>query len=126
MSFGMSVWDVNGAQTLDMSDFTLQKLYTTNLPAQVAGGQGVNNSHILLDVPGYNPSTCFVTITPKYYNTGASFGFNVIPTYKDLGGTQIGIVTYVNYRQPTGSGGGYTDLWRANTVECIIEVVRFV
>jgi hypothetical protein len=128
MNFGLNVFDANGVQTLGMEDFTIQKLAQMVLPATRAGGQGVNSSYILMDVPGYDPATCFVTITPKVYGPPQSqIGqWGVLPTYKDLGGTKIGIITYVNYRKPTGFQGNYTDLWAANIVECVIEVVKVI
>lgn len=128
MSFGLNVWDQNGVVSLEMSDFTLQKLSVTILPANPSGNgarPAPRTDYILLDVPGYDPSTCFVTITPRYYNTGALFGRSVIPTYRDLGGTKIGIVPYVNYRAPTGTGN-WTERWVESTVECVIEVVKVI
>ena len=110
---------------MDMGDFTLQKLAVMTLPAKSSSGSGVRSDYILMDVPGYDPSTCFVTITPRYYNTGSQFGRSVIPTYRDLGGTQIAIITYVNYRMPNGTGG-WIDQWVESTVECVIEVVRVI
>lgn len=128
MSFGLNVWNESGVLTLDMGDFTLQKLSVTVLPANPSGGAvrpAPRSDYILMDVPGYDPSTCFVTITPRNYSTGSTFGRSVIPTYKDLGGTQIAIYTYVNFRMPNGTGG-WIEQWVESTVECVIEVVRVI
>jgi hypothetical protein len=67
MDFGLSVFDANGIKTLGMEDFTLQKLAVMIVPAARGGGQGNNYEYIIMDVPGYDPATCFVTITPKVY-----------------------------------------------------------
>lgn len=128
MSFGINVWNESAALTLDMGDFTLQKLAVMVLPANPSGTVvrlAPRSDYILMDVVGYNSSTCYVTITPRYYNTGAAFGRSVIPTYKDLSGTQIAIYTYVNYRAPNGSGG-WIERWVESTVECVIEVVKVI
>ncbi len=128
MSFGINVWSASGSLTLDMGDFTLQKLAVMVLPANPSSGvvrPPPRTDYILMDVAGYNPSTCFVTITPRYYSTGAAFGSSVIPTYKDLGGTQIAIYTYANFRAPNGSGG-WLERSLESTVECVIEVVRVI
>lgn len=126
MSFGINVWSGSGALTLDMSDFTLQKLAVMVLPANPSGGvakPAPRSDYIMMDVIGYNPANCFVTITPRYYGTGAAFGRSVIPTYRDLGGTQIAIIPYANYRSPNGSGG-WSERTVESTVECVIEVVK--
>jgi len=128
MSFGINVWSENGSLTLDMGDFTLQKLAVMVLPANPSGGTvrpAPRNDYILMDVIGYDPSTCFVMITPRNYSTGAAFGRSVIPTYKDLGGTQIAIYTYANYRAPNGTGK-WLERWVESTVECVIEVVKVI
>lgn len=128
MSFGVNVWNASGALTLDMGDFTLQKLAVMVLPANPSGSTvrpAPRTDYILMDVAGYNPSTCYVTITPRFYSTGAAFGRSVIPTYRDLGGTQIAIIPYANYRAPTGTGG-WVERWVESTVECVIEVVKVI
>lgn len=130
MSFGLTVWDGNGVQTLGMEDFTLQRLAIMTLPARFSGGLGVNTSSILMDVDGYDPATCLVIITPRVYASypqpGYSDSWGMTPTYVDLGGTKIGIVTYVNKLNPTGEGNNYTASWIERTVESVIEVVRVV
>lgn len=70
MSYGLNVFDANGAQTLGMSDFTLQKLAVMNIPAMSSSGKGVRSDYIIMDVPGYDPSTCYVVITPAIYSSG--------------------------------------------------------
>jgi hypothetical protein len=128
MSFGMAVFDANGVQTLGMEDFTIEKLAQMNLPAMRNMGNGIRSDYILMDVPGYNPATCFVVITPRVYAGYSQPGYpdlwGYVPTYKDLGGTQIGIFTYVNRRRPTGYHNNYVDEWNEHTVECVVEVVR--
>ena len=129
MSFGLTVWDGNGVQTLGMEDFTLQRLAIMTLPAKNSAGQGVNSSYILMDVAGYDPATCLVLITPKVYASYPQPGYpdnwGVTPTYIDLGGTKIGIITYVNRREPKGDGD-FLDRWIERTVESVVEVVRVV
>ena len=128
MDYGLEVRDAKGVQTLGMEDFTLQKLAQMTLPSSYTAGQGVRTDYILMDVPGYDPATCFVTITPKLYSPNAQgagaprWGF--VPTYKNLGGTRIGIYTYANYSTRTGDGDKRINLWVSRVVECVVEVVR--
>lgn len=128
MSFGIAVFDSGGIQTLGMEDFTIQKLASRVIPASRTSGSGVRSDYILMDVPGYSPDTCFVIITPRAYAAYSQPGYpdawGYAPTYKDLGGTQIGIFTYVNYRIPTGVGSNYKDSWSEHVVESIVEVVK--
>jgi len=128
MSFGMTVFDANGVQTLGIEDFTIQKLAQMVLPESRTGGSGTRSDYILMDVPGYNPSTCFVIITPRKYagynQPGRPDLWGYVPTYKDLGGSLIGIFTYVNRRRPTGYRDNYVDEWVSHTVECVVEVVK--
>lgn len=130
MSFGMAVWDGAGVQTLGMEDFTLQRIAIMTLPARSSAGQGVKSDYIVMDVDGYDPANCLVLITPKVYATYPQPGYpdswGMSPTYVDLGGTRIGIVTYVNYRVPTGYKNNYRDMWKEQTVESVIEVVRVI
>ncbi|MCM8563102.1 hypothetical protein ACLE2W_23710 [Pseudomonas shahriarae] len=129
MDFGLSVFDANGIKTLGMEDFTLQKLAVMIVPAAKGGGQGSNYEYILMDVPGYDPATCFVTITPKVYAPYDQLGYpdtwGGLPTYSNLGGTRIAIITQINYREPDGGGGGKNrEMWTRNIVESVVEVVK--
>ncbi|SNB84685.1 hypothetical protein SAMN02745900_04477 [Pseudomonas sp. URIL14HWK12:I8] len=129
--YGVRVSNSNGAEVFGMSDFTLQKMASMILPARTRNwGSGVRSDYILMDVPGYDPNKCFVMITPRVYagydQPGYPDGWGYLPTYKNLGGTRIGIYTYVNYRRPTNVGGNYTDQWVENSVECVIEAVRAI
>ena len=128
MSFGLRIFDGKGTQTLGMEDFTLQKLAQLVIPAERSSGEGIRTDHIVMDVPGYDPGRCFVLITPRFYagypQPGHPDGWGYAPTYRDLGGTRIGICTYVNRRRPTGVGGKYRDEWIVHTVECVVEVLR--
>lgn len=111
-----------------MEDFTLQKLAHMIIPAERASGEGSRSDHILMDVPGYDPARCFVMITPRVYagypQPGHPDSWGYVPTYQDLGGTRIGIYTYVNRKRPTGVGGRYADEWISHIVECSVEVLR--
>lgn len=129
MSFGLNIFDEKGVQTFGMDDFTLQLLYSIVLPASNLNGIGRRSDYMTIDVPGYDPSTGVVVITPtKYanYEQGAgqpAWGF--LPTYRDLGGTSIALYLYVNYGTPDGGGGGkYREIWKQFTVECTVEVFR--
>jgi len=127
--YGHRVRDENGVETFGPDDFTLSTLAKFSIPAQSTGGTGVNYSpSFVFDVPGYDPNKCFVLITPLAYAGYAQPGYPdswpMLPSYKDLGGTQIGIYCYVNRREPTGTGN-YLDRWYAKTVASNIEVVRW-
>lgn len=128
MTYGIGVWDKNGVQTLSMDDFTIRRLYSGVIAAQPkAGGVNFRSDYIVINIPGYNPATCFVTITPRAYagvdqvpqneNTWPS-----VPTYVDLGGSSIGICTWTNYGVYDGNRWKY--FWKAFSVECTVEVVR--
>ncbi|MBD8187826.1 hypothetical protein IFU20_16700 [Pseudomonas viridiflava] len=128
LEFGLNVFDGNATQTLGMGDFTLQRLAHMIVPAERASGVGVRNDFILMDVPGYDPARCFVMITPRAYASypqpGHPDAWGYAPTYYDLGGSRIGIYTYVNRKRPTGVGNNYADEWISHTVECSVEVLR--
>lgn len=128
MTSGLRVFDSNGVLTLDTDDFTIRSLAKMVLAGQNAGGSGSRSDYVLMDVPGYDPSTCYVLIKPNVYagrDQGAGVAsWPVLPTYAELGGGRIAIYTYVNYRQPTGVGSNYTEFWRSYTVACTIEAVR--
>ena len=127
--YGHRVRDANGVETLGPDDFTLSTLAKFTIPAQLGAGSGVIYAPTFtFDVPGYDPAKCFVLITPLAYagypQPGRPDGWPMLPSYKDLGGTQIGIFCYVNRREPTGTGS-YLDWWYAKTVASSIEVVRW-
>ncbi|MRF40134.1 MULTISPECIES: hypothetical protein [unclassified Pseudomonas] len=129
--YGIRVSNSNGVEVFGMGDFTLQKMASMILPGRPRTyGDGVRRDYILMDVPGYDPATCFVMITPRAYAGYAQPGYpdnwGYLPTYKNLGGTLIGIYTYVNYRQPTNVGSNYRDKWVEHTVECVVEAVRAI
>ncbi len=128
--FGHRVRDVAGVETFGPDDFTLSTLAKFTLPAQSGSGSGVLTApSFVYDVPGYDPAKCFVVITPLAYagypQPGWPDSWPMLPTYKDLGGTQIGIYCYVNRREPTGIGNDTLDKWYVKTVNCNIEIVRF-
>lgn len=129
-SHGIEVRDASNIQTLGMEDFTIQKLAAMVVPARYASGSGTRSDYILMDVPEYDPSRCFVLITPKVYSPndqpGYPDGWGYIPTYRDLGGTRIGIYTYVNRKRPTGVRNNYVDEWLERTVESVVEVVKVI
>lgn len=127
--YGFEERDEMNRVTLSMDDFTLFKLASMQIPASSNYGLGVRTDYILMDVPGYDPSNCFVLITPSQYapyeQPGYDDGWGMIPTYRELGGTRIAIYTYVNRRRPTGVGNNYQDEWWENVCASTIEAVRF-
>lgn len=128
MSFGIEIFDSSGVKTLGMGDFTIQKLATFVVGSSKTAGSGVRTDSIVYDVRGYSSTNCFVIITPRAYanynQPGYDDNWGYAPTYVDLGGTKIGIIRYMNYREPTGVGGNYKNRWIENTVECAVEVVK--
>jgi hypothetical protein len=130
MSFGIEVSDGAGAKTLGMDDFTIQRLASFVVAGSKTSGTGVRTDSLVYNIPGYDPATCFVMITPRVYANYAQPGYDdnwgYTPTYKDLGGSQIGIIRYMNYKQPTGVGGNTRDAWIEKTVECVVEVVKVI
>lgn len=128
MSYGLRIYDSSGGINLDTDDFTMRRLARMELPAQGwTGGSGTRSSYISWTVPGYDPATCFILITPKTYasyNQGYDApSYPVLPTYAELGGEQIAIYTYVNYRASTGTGD-WIDRWKSYTVACVIDAVK--
>lgn len=129
MTHGVAVWDGKGVQTLGMDDFTIQRLAMFDIPASRGSGAGVRGDYITFDIPGYNPDTCFVTITPKVYSPypqGQSQAYwGLVPTYRDIGGSQIGIITYCNYYEIDWRGK-WVFKWESAVVESVVEVVRVI
>lgn len=129
--YGVEVNNESGVQTLGMQDFTIQKLASMEIPATDGvrkSGSGTRADYILWNVPGYDPSKCFVLITPKYYagypQNGQVSQWGYLPTYRNLGGSQIAIFIYCNRRSPTGVGNNYKDEWIEHTAHCVLEAVR--
>jgi len=129
MSFGIRVFDGNGVETLGMDDFTIQRLAILTIPASNTSGAGIRSDYITLSVDGYDPATCFVTITPKVYSPypqgQGQVSWGCVPTYRDLGGSNIAIITYCNKYTPDYKGD-WVFSWNANVVESVVEVVRVV
>lgn len=128
--YGHRVRDGSGVEIFGPDDFTLSTLAKFILPAQSGNGTGVLTAPTFMsDVTGYDPAKCFVLISPLAYagypQPGYPDGWPMLPTYKDLGGTQIGIYCYVNRREPTGVGSNYTARWYLKTVACNVEIVRW-
>lgn len=129
--YGVRIRNENGVQTLGMEDFTIHRLATMEIPAAKSGGNGTRTDFITWDVPGYDPAKCFLLITPKYYagypQDGKTSGWGFLPTYRNLGGTQVAIFVYVNRRRQTGVGSDpWRDEWIQNTAHCIVEAVRVI
>lgn len=126
--YGIEVANENGVQTFGMQDFTIQKIQSMEIPASRTSGVGTRSDYILWDVPGYDPAKCFLLITPKYYanypQDGQASSWGVLPTYRNLGGTQIAIFTYCNRRRPTGVSSNYVDEWIEHVAHSVLEAVR--
>lgn len=126
--YGVEVSNAQGIQTLGMQDFTVQKLASMEVPGRSNSGSGIRSDYILWRIPGYDPSKCFLVISPKVYagypQNGQVGAWGVLPTYRNAGGEQVAIFTYCNRRRPTGVGGKYTDEWVEHTVHAVIEAVR--
>lgn len=128
MSYGLRLYNTNGVITLDTNDFTLRSLGKMEMPASSRGGTGTRSDYITWTVPGYDPATCYVIVTPKVY-TSYDQGYAVpdgpsLPTYTEPGGEVIHIYTYLNYKVPTGVGSKYVDRWTEYVQECTLEAVR--
>ncbi|QLG90777.1 hypothetical protein HZF02_16760 [Pseudomonas yamanorum] len=124
--YGLNVFDANGIKTFGMDDLTIQRLHKQTLPAMAGGGQNFKYDYIQLTIPGYDRDKCYVIFTPVNYSTynqgSAVPAWPSVPTYVDLGGEVIGICWWSNYG--VYDGHRYKYYWRAETVECTIEVVR--
>lgn len=127
MAFGLEIYNESGVQTLGMGDFTIEKIFQATVPKRTGGGSGHLNSPVVFSVPGYNPSTCFVIITPLVYagydQPGYDDNFGMTPYYTDLGGTSIGIIDYCNYYL-MDFNGNYNPVHTFGGVASQIEVVR--
>lgn len=126
------MFDDKGVQTFGMDDFTIRKLAVLNTPRIARRfGDGVRSDYILMDVPGYDPAKCFVMITPRVYagydqpGTGSDL-WGGVPTYRDLGGTKIGIYTYANTLRFISGSGKWVPVWVENVIESVVEVVRVI
>ncbi|QLG94963.1 hypothetical protein HZF02_24835 [Pseudomonas yamanorum] len=126
--YGLNIFDGKSVKTLGMDDFTIEKLASKVIPAINAGGGGIRYDYdIVMEVAGYDSERCFVVITPKLYagyDQYISDNWPFLPTYKDLGGTKIGVRTWLNYG--VYDGHRYKYAWMSRTVECVVEVVRVV
>lgn len=126
--YGVDIRNANNVQTLGMQDFTISRIGTMEIPASGnLYGSGARTDYITWTIPGYDPSNCFVLITPKVYLPNPQDGrgtYPMLPTYRNLGGNSVAIYTYVNRRRPTGVGSNYEDEWVSNSVHCIVEAIR--
>ena len=126
--FGIEVYDATGTKVLGMEDFTMRKIYEAEIPALVESSPSDFNSYTRSDtlnftVPGYNPSKCFVVITPKsYIQTEQGNPYPLTPYYKDLGGEVIGVVRYIQDNWYDAANSVFRGRWRANTPVCSLEV----
>ncbi|HKS12749.1 MAG TPA: hypothetical protein VJS90_06880 [Pseudomonas sp.] len=129
--YGVKIKNEMGIQTLGMEDFTIQRLATMEIAAAQGSGDGTRSDYITWNIPGYDPAKCFLLITPKAYagypQNGRNNDWGFLPTYRNLGGTQVAIFTYVNRRRQTGVGSDpYRDDWVQNTAHCLLEAVRVI
>lgn len=127
MAFGIEIFDENSVRTLGMEDFTLKKIFETEIPARPkASGANVRSDMLIFNIPGYNQETCFVVITPKTFMQGTQNGYSdgpYTPYYVDLGGESIGVLTYFQTRSYYyGGAGGYSNLWFEWTALSVLEV----
>ena len=126
--YGVDIRNANNVQTLGMQDFTISRIGSMEIPASGnLYGSGTRSDYITWTIPGYDPSNCFVLITPKVYLPDPQDGrgtYPMLPTYRNLGGNSVAIYTYVNRRRPTGVGSNYEDEWVSNSVNCIVEAIR--
>lgn len=130
--YGHWVFDAAGVEILGPDDFTLLSLGKYQIPEYIGDGSDaeVYTPTFTLDVPGYDSSSCYLIITPNTYNPNEQLGYShpddrFVPTYKDLGGTVIGIYCCQNYGMYTGVSDKYKPSWRARSAACVVEVVRF-
>lgn len=131
MSYGIEIFDENGIRTLGMADFTYRKIFEASVPG-ISDSWTFNryiNSPYVLNVPGYDPSTCFVFIAPTGYYGGAQSDGSVsnqlmTPTYRDLGGEQIGIIRFANELWDDAPNQRKLNRSRWCGQACIVEVFR--
>lgn len=126
MQAGIEINDALGNRVLGMEDFTYQRLFYAYIPKQSGFGWGWKYTTIEFTIPGYDPETCCVIITPATFASaeqpGYDDGVGFTPYYKNLGGEKIGIVVYHNgYSNSNGD-----QYWSSESVACYIEVVRML
>ncbi|WP_422421418.1 hypothetical protein [Pseudomonas sp. GZD-222] len=133
MIYGVEIRSEINIATLDMTDFTLSKIASMDIPATSGGmksGKGTRTDYITWNIPGYEPGKCFLILTPKVYagnpQNGQISDWGVLPTYRELGGSSIAIYTYCNRRRPTGVGSNYIDEWIERACATVIEAVRVI
>lgn len=126
--YGIDIRNASNVQTLGMQDFTISRIGSMEIPASGnLYGSGTRSDYITWTIPGYDPTNCFLLITPKVYLPDPQDGrgtYPMLPTYRNLGGSSVAIYTYVNRRRPTGVGSNYQDEWVSNSVSCVVEAIR--
>lgn len=62
MSYGLRVWNENGALAMDTNTFTYQIMGQWLL--DFSGGTAANPISYTLSIPGFNPATCALILLP--------------------------------------------------------------
>lgn len=127
MPFGLEIYNSSGVKVLGMEDFTIEKMFQASIPKRTGGGSGHRSDWIEFSVPGYDPSKCFVVITPSVYASYDQPGYDdewgFTPVYKDIGLNRIAIIDYCNYYR-VDFNGDYLPYWSLCGVASTIEVVK--
>lgn len=127
--FGIEIFDDAGVKCLSMADFTIRKIFEADIAAASSNWtNGTRSDSVVLTVPGYVASECFVVITPKSYSgqQGESSNALLTPYYRDLGGDQIGIVRYSQDNWYDLANQIYRPRWRLWSVACTVEVFKVI
>lgn len=129
MAFGLETFDELGVKTLGTEDFTLSEIFRGTIAATPIrtifdGEYTPRSDYIHITVPGYDPATCRVIITPlTYYSNPQSTAYDpCTPVHKEIGAGAVGILTYRNHMYKVGRRNLYA--WRQGSVQSILQVVK--
>lgn len=124
MPQGMQIWNEDGEITLDTRDYTFTKIAELIIPGLLQGWTNGNQTEqYVVSIPGYDPETCFILISPTSYLAGEQVGYDVggfLPYYRDLGGESVAFIRYSLIRR----GNDLTLAYRYATQDAIAEVFK--
>lgn len=124
MPQGMQIWNEDGEITLDTQDYTFTKIAELIIPGLFQGWTNGNQTEqYVVSIPGYDPETCFILISPTKYIKGEqpySTTEEHLPYYRDLGGESVAFIRYSLVRRGTDQTRAYL----YDTQDAIAEVFK--
>ena len=124
MPQGMQIWNEDGEITLDTQDYTFTKIAELIIPGLLQGWTNGNQTEqYVVNIPDYDPETCFILISPTEYVQGEQpypVAGKFLPYYRDLGGESVAFIRYSLVRRGTDQTRAYF----YDTQDAIAEVFK--